>query len=216
VVEVVGGVVFAVAWIAGAVGGGRGLRHAPGRASGLARTLRALGTYAVVAVPYLAVCFVLWRPLPVTVTGVAGWAVLAVGTASGAFGAMLYLWGRRTLGDMYNVSSAFGAELFGDQRLVVTGPYRVLRHPMYAGLFCTAAGALLVYRVWAMVFVVACLPGAWIKARREDALLAAQFGERFEDYRRTVPGWWPRRVVDSSVTTGSAPSPPVRRQAGAP
>jgi protein-S-isoprenylcysteine O-methyltransferase Ste14 len=205
IVRVAGAAVFAVAWVAGAVGGARGLRHAPGRASGLATTLRAFGTYAVVVGPYLMVCVALWRPLPVTFGAVAGWIVLDAGTVLGAFGAVLYLWGRSTLGEMYNVSSAFGCELFTDHRLVTWGPYRFVRHPMYVGLFAAATGALLVYQVWTMVFVIACLPGAWFKAQREDRLLAEQFGAQFQDYRRMVPGWLPRRSWSgSSAEAGAA------------
>lgn len=202
IVRVVGAVVFAVAWLAGAVGGTRGLRHAPGRASGLATTLRALGTYVIVAAPYLMVCAALWRPLPVALGAVAGWIVLVVGTLVGGFGAVMYLWGRSALGDMYNVSSAFGSELFTDHRLVTCGPYRVVRHPMYIGLIAAATGALLVYHVWTMVFVIACLPGAWFKARREDRLLAAQFGAQFQQYRQMVPGWLPRRPRSGSSSGG--------------
>ena len=212
VVQVAGAAVFAAAWLAGAVGGARGLRHAAGRASGLAPVLRALGTYAIVAGPYLMTCVVLWRPLPVSPGPALAWGVLVVGTMLGSLGAVSYLWGRRTLGDMYNVSSAFGSELFRDHRLVTSGPYRFVRHPMYVGLCSAAAGALLVYRVWTMVFVLACLPGAWVKARHEDDLLAAQFGAQFEQYRRSVPGWVPRirRPRAPEGASGSGHRPGVR------
>jgi protein-S-isoprenylcysteine O-methyltransferase Ste14 len=192
IVRFVGAAVFWVAWIAGAVGGARGLRHARGPASGLARTMRALGAYTVVAGPYLVVCTLLWRPLPLHLGAGARGVALLVGTVVGGCGAWLYLWGRRTLADMYNVSSAFGSELFGDHRLVTAGPYRIVRHPMYVGLVAAAVGGLLVYRVWALIFVIACLPGAWLKARREDRLLAVRFGPEFEEYRAAVPGWFPR------------------------
>jgi protein-S-isoprenylcysteine O-methyltransferase Ste14 len=204
IVRIAGAAVFAVAWVAGGVGGVRGLRHAAGRASGLATTLRAFGAYAVVAGPYLMVCVALWRPLPVTLGAAAGWIVLVGGTLLGAFGAVMYLWGRSTLGEMYNLSSAFGSELFADHRLVTCGPYRFVRHPMYVGLLGAATGALSVYRVWTMVFVIACLPGAWFKARREDRLLAEQFGAQFQDYRRVVPGWLPRRPRPGSSADAGA------------
>jgi protein-S-isoprenylcysteine O-methyltransferase Ste14 len=45
--------------------------------------------------------------------------------------------------------------------------------------------------------VLATLPGAAIKARLEERLLAEEFGARWEEYARRVPAWVPRLPHDA-------------------
>ena len=191
-VRIAGFVVLAACWVSAAAGAMQGAAAPSGRTGRLARRLRAHTVYLIGAVPYFAICGLLWRPLPVSPS--VGWrvAALAAGAGLGAAGGGLYLWGRLSLGDMYNVASSLGVELYRDQRVVTTGPYRRLRHPMYAGLFLGALGGLLVYRTWTLVFMLAILPGAVVKARLEERLLAEQLGAEWAAYAARVPGWFPR------------------------
>lgn len=193
-VRIIGAVTFAVAWGAGALGATRAMQRKSHRAVGLASRIGAPAAYTLLAGPYLLVCALLWHPIGGEPSTWVRGTLLALGALVGFSGAAAYLSGRRALGEMYNVSSALGSELFTEHRLVTTGPYAVVRHPMYVGLILSAAGAFMVYRTWTFVFVVACLPGAVFKAGREDRLLAEEFGEGFEAYRRAVPGWAPRRL----------------------
>ncbi len=191
-VRIAGCVVLGACWLTAAAGAMRGAGVPTGRAGRLARRLPAHLVYLIGAVPYFAACALLWRRLPVTLSP--GWrvAALAAGAFLGAAGGALYLWGRLSLGDMYNVASSFGVELYRDHRLVTTGPYRWVRHPMYVGLFLGGLGGLLVYRTWALVFILATLPGAVIKARLEERLLAEELGPAWQEYAGRVPGWIPR------------------------
>jgi protein-S-isoprenylcysteine O-methyltransferase Ste14 len=192
VVRIAGFAALGVCWLAAAAGATRGAAAATARAARLARRWRAHTVYLIGAVPYFLACALLWHPLP------GAWSVpwralaLATGGILGAAGGGLYLWGRFALGDMYNVASSLGVELYRGQRLVASGPYRFVRHPMYLGLFLSAAGGLLVYRRWALVFVLATLPGAVIKARLEERLLAEELGPEWAAYAARVPGWLPR------------------------
>lgn len=192
IVRWLGAALLAAAWAGSALGAIRALGRQPGRASGVAERRGALAAYALAAGPYLLVCLLLWRPQPLDPSDGVRAACLIVGSLLGAAGFALYASGRRSLGDMYNLSSSLGTELFADHRLVVSGPYRVVRHPMYLGIALAAVGALLVYRTWTTVFVVLALPGLGVKGRREDRLLAEQFGPAFDSYRASVPGWCPR------------------------
>ena len=80
------------------------------------------------------------------------------------------------------------------QRLVVGGLYRHVRNPMYLAVGATIVGqALLLGRpillLYAAAFGVVVL--AFVRGY-EEPTLARQFGAEYEDYRRAVPGWWPR------------------------
>ena len=78
--------------------------------------------------------------------------------------------------------------------LVTTGIYARLRHPQYLGLIVLTLG-LLVW--WPTILTVPMWPVlSWMYvrlARREERNLAAKFGEAYEAYRRSVPGFWPWR-----------------------
>jgi protein-S-isoprenylcysteine O-methyltransferase Ste14 len=70
--------------------------------------------------------------------------------------------------------------------LVTTGPYRLVRHPIYLGLALLAAGDALAFGSWPALMIV--LSGivptfAW-RARAEETLLSRTFGERYALYRK--------------------------------
>ena len=77
--------------------------------------------------------------------------------------------------------------------LVTTGPYGLVRHPIYLGMggFLVAIGLVLA-PWWALALAcVFYLVGAQIRIRAEDALMASTFGEAFEVYRKRVPALIP-------------------------
>ena len=82
------------------------------------------------------------------------------------------------------------------RHLVVTGLYRYVRNPMYVALFAAIAGQALllgqVVLVWyGLAVAVACV--LFVRGY-EERTLAAQFGPQYAEYKRNVPGWWPRRT----------------------
>lgn len=197
-VRALGAAVFVASLVLSAMAAGRGAARERGRASGLAARIGAISTYLLGAGPFAAIGVLLWSPIPVTPPVAARAALLVAGVALGLAGALVYAWGRITLGDMYNVSSSLGSELYARHRLVTEGPYHYVRHPMYAGVVVGSLGALLVYRTWTTVFVIATLPGVLVKARREERLLAQEFGSVYAAYHARVPGWIPRLAREAA------------------
>jgi len=191
-VRVLGATAAVVAWTAAGVHAARNAHRPTGRSTGLAVRLGAAATYALGAGPYVLLCVLLWRPLPVDPPLWGRGVALVVGGLVGFGGWALYLWGLRTLGQVYNVSSSLGSQLYADHRLVTDGPYAHVRHPMYLAQALAILGALLVYRTWTTVFMLMMVLAPVRKARDEDRLLEAEFGAAYRDYRARVPSVLPR------------------------
>jgi protein-S-isoprenylcysteine O-methyltransferase Ste14 len=72
-----------------------------------------------------------------------------------------------------------------DHQIVDTGPYALVRHPIYTGLIIAAAAtAVLQARPWAWVGFGLFVLGLWIKARSEEIFLRAELGEDYGAYAR--------------------------------
>ena len=187
----VGAVAALVCLIAALAGMARGLRRPRGRTTGLGRKALRLPAYLLIGVLFFGPCFLLWRPLPLMLAAPVRAVALALGALLLLPGLALYLWARLTIGEMYNVSSSGGAQLYADHRLVTHGPFAIVRHPMYLGIILAAAGGILIYRTWTLVFITVSFLGLTLRARREEQALAAEFGKQWEEYCQQVPGWIP-------------------------
>jgi protein-S-isoprenylcysteine O-methyltransferase Ste14 len=78
-----------------------------------------------------------------------------------------------------------------NRALVIDGPYRYTRNPMYLGLVVLSAGVALWVGVWPMllaplgVFATA----NWVHIPFEEEKMRRQFGAAFDDYARRVRRW---------------------------
>ena len=116
---------------------------------------------------------------------VAGWLLVATGAA-------LYLtcafWGFALRG------KGTPAPIDPPKRLVVEGPYRVVRNPMYWSVACVMLGEALACRSVALAesgcVFFAC--AALFVMVYEEPLLRQKFGAEYEAYCRQVPRWIPR------------------------
>jgi protein-S-isoprenylcysteine O-methyltransferase Ste14 len=114
-----------------------------------------------------------------------------IGVALYAVGGVLRLWPVFVLGNRF---SGFVA-IQPDHRLVTGGIYRVIRHPSYLGMIVLMAGWGLAFRsVVGLLLAVAMIPVVVGRIEAEERLLASQFGEEYEAFRRRtsrlIPGIW--------------------------
>ena len=171
----------------------RGLKRPAGRGTGHPRSLRRSPIYyPLAAIGFFGLVWLLWLPLPLTLSASLRICALICGGLLYLSGLGLVLWGRLELGRDYFVSTSRSAALFADHHLVNSGPYAWLRHPMYSGLVLTALGGLLLYRTWAFVFLLVCFLAVLLRIRPEERLLAETFGAEWQAYCRRVPRFLPR------------------------
>ena len=80
------------------------------------------------------------------------------------------------------------------RKVMVGGPYRYVRNPMYVGYFVAIIGLALflsraVLLIYALVLLIALMAFVhwW-----EEPTMTKRFGQEYEAYCQQVPGWWPR------------------------
>lgn len=166
-----------VSWIAASFWSSRIERRVPTRDVWLYRALIVVGA------------ILLWRRISILLheprlwhVGYAGAYALAGVTLAGILFAW---WGRLHLGPLW--SGAITRK--EGHRIIDTGPYALVRHPIYTGLLvATFATAAAQATLTGMLGAVLIAIGVWMKARTEERFLAAELGaESYEAYRRRVP-----------------------------
>jgi protein-S-isoprenylcysteine O-methyltransferase Ste14 len=86
------------------------------------------------------------------------------------------------------------APVAAPERLVVGGLYRYVRNPMYLAVLATIGGQALLLAQPVLVAYGLVMLAAFVAFVRlyEQPTLRLRFGAEYEEYCRTVPGWWPR------------------------
>jgi protein-S-isoprenylcysteine O-methyltransferase Ste14 len=130
------------------------------------------------------------RPLDARLGGsLAAWAAWP-GALALALGAGLTLW---CIGAFVLRGRGTPAVFDAPRRLVITGPYRYCRNPMYVGGALLLAGFGLVNRSPAILLLTApwWLLFLAVAVFYEEPALRARFGPQYEEYCRAVPRWIP-------------------------
>ena len=136
----------------------------------------------------------------------AGWLpARVVGLAVGLAGAVLLVWASVLLGRLM----VHEAAVQEDHALIESGPYRFVRHPVYAGYLALLLGsgvASLNVCLW-LLWPVSLL-GILIQAASEEQLLRERFGQDYERYfrgtGRLVPRFWGQAAEPAVAADGGA------------
>ena len=174
--------VFVIAW--NVTAGVAPTLATPGaRRERLYRLVVSLGLMMIVLAPFLAIRggLQIWTNPPLL-----AWAMLLVVVA----GIALCWWARLHLGRLWS------AEVTRKEghRVVDTGPYRLVRHPIYSGFIVMDLGlALLCGSALALVGVAVIALGLSIKARLEEEFLCDELGAAaYRSYKARTPMLVPR------------------------
>ena len=120
------------------------------------------------------------------------WWTLGLGVAIVLAGVALRAWAIVTLGRYFRRE----VTIEPGQRIVRRGPYRLLRHPSYAGILLSVAGLGLAFGSWvsAAVALLIMFAGMLPRIRVEERALAHAFGADYADYAnstaRVLPYIW--------------------------
>ncbi len=117
------------------------------------------------------------RVVPDTLlSGVTGLALTAIGLGFAG-------WARVHLGRFWSSMVMIKA----GHQLIRTGPYRIVRNPMYTGFIVAYAGAAIAIGVLlAFVAIGIGVVAIWVKIRAEEEILLEKFGDEYLQYKREV------------------------------
>lgn len=107
----------------------------------------------------------------------------ALGLVLVVLGLAFACWARVALGRNWSAI----VQIKRDHELIITGPYRWTRHPIYTGMLLALIGTALAIgelRGWTgfvLVFI-----GLWFKLRHEEAWMRECFGDAYVDYMHRV------------------------------
>jgi protein-S-isoprenylcysteine O-methyltransferase len=115
-----------------------------------------------------------------------------LGVALMACGIALRIWANRVLGAYYTRT----LRIQSGQSVVRAGPYRLIRHPGYAGALLMWLGAILATRNWITLVVVGLsVTGVYLyRITTEERMLASALGGDYRAYmadtKRVIPWVW--------------------------
>ena len=114
-----------------------------------------------------------------------GWPGAIVLTAIMVAGLLLTWWARIYLGSLW--SSVITRK--EGHKIVDTGPYALVRHPIYTGLIIGLLATVAAEgRITGLIGGALVILGVWLKARTEESFLTVELGqEAYASYCRRVP-----------------------------
>jgi protein-S-isoprenylcysteine O-methyltransferase Ste14 len=102
-----------------------------------------------------------------------------LGAAVTVAGILFAVWAREHLGRNWSRS----VTIKQDHELITTGPYAVVRHPIYTGILAGFLGmAIAVSQVRGLIAFVLMFLVLWAKLRMEEQWMRSQFGDTYATY----------------------------------
>lgn len=106
-----------------------------------------------------------------------------IGLALTIVGLAIAIWARFYLGRNWSAR----VTIKKDHELVRTGPYAIVRHPIYSGIILALAGTVLGFgEIRALLGFILVIVGILLKSRLEEQFMSKQFGEEYARYREEV------------------------------
>jgi protein-S-isoprenylcysteine O-methyltransferase Ste14 len=106
-----------------------------------------------------------------------------IGTVFAIVGIAFAIWSRQSLRNNWSGVVA----IMEGQQFLQSGPYTIVRHPIYAGMLLALFGTTLVAAtISSLLGFVLAVVSLWQKAQAEEQFLIVEFGEPYAKYQREV------------------------------
>ncbi len=106
-----------------------------------------------------------------------------LGAAITAAGLLFAIWARHDLGANWSRS----VTIKQDHQLITSGPYALVRHPIYTGILTGFLGtALALDQIRGPIAFLLVFAALWYKLRMEEHWMRGQFGDAYAAYSRRV------------------------------
>jgi len=113
------------------------------------------------------------------------WIGFALGLASLVF----WLWTQIALGKEWSPQ----LQLRKEHRLVTTGPYTRIRHPLYLAMFGYGISLALVTANWFfIIFAIGAIVGVCVRVPKEEEMMINEFGEEYKAYMQRTGMFFPK------------------------
>jgi protein-S-isoprenylcysteine O-methyltransferase Ste14 len=113
------------------------------------------------------------------------WAGFGLGLLSVAF----WAWTQVTLDTQWSAQ----LQLTKDHRLITTGPYGRMRHPLYTAMFGWAVSLALLTANWIFVgLAVLSVGGLVARVPKEEKMMLEAFGDQYKEYMQRTGRFFPK------------------------
>ncbi len=102
----------------------------------------------------------------------------------------------KTLGEHWSLA----ARIIDGHKLITTGPYKIVRNPIYTGMLGMLIATGLALSTWIILLVATgiFMWGTAIRVRSEEKVLREHFGAEFDAYTKAVPAYIPKFTIHHS------------------
>jgi protein-S-isoprenylcysteine O-methyltransferase Ste14 len=112
-----------------------------------------------------------------------------IGVILGLFGTAFLIWVHVCLGKEWSVN----LQLNSDHRLIKSGPYSRIRHPMYTALFSVYLGLGLISSNYVIIILmIMAVISLAIRIPKEEKMLIEKFGDEYKTYMRNTGRLFPK------------------------
>jgi protein-S-isoprenylcysteine O-methyltransferase Ste14 len=99
------------------------------------------------------------------------------------------IWVHRHLDKQWSIA----LEIQEGHKLVTSGPYKYVRHPMYLGMFVYTFGLMIISLDWLVsLFFAFSILANYLRISREEQMLIEEFGEEYREYMERTGRLLPR------------------------
>lgn len=169
-------IVIGIVWVISSITSKRTVRS-QSTASRVVQACLTIAAYFLLFDPDLAVGPLAWRLVPKS--SVVPW----IGCALTVAGLVFTMWARFRLGRNWSAN----VTVKHDHQLIRSGPYALVRHPIYSGFSLAIFGTAIAFgEVRDLIALILAVTGWRLKSLVEEQFMMEQFGAEYVHYKRDV------------------------------